>query len=70
MEGLPKVGQRVEFDDRWFYPGRGIVVDTQSAPHEAVLVSITEIALAGQHFLGRECWILPGYMEVLTDGEE
>lgn len=67
MDGLPKVGAKVEFDDRWFYPGRGIVVDTRSAPHEAVLVSITEIHYNGSHFLGRECWILAGYIEELSD---
>lgn len=67
MDGLPKIGQTVAFDDSWFYPGRGIVVETQTQPHLAVKVKITEIALAGQHFLGRESWILPARMEVVEE---
>lgn len=70
MDGLPKIGQTVAFDDSWFYPGRGVVVAVQEVPHHAVKVKITEIALAGQHFLGRESWILPNRMEVVDDDAE
>jgi hypothetical protein len=67
MEGLPKVGQTVTFDDSWFYPGKGIVVEVKTLPHHAAKVRITKISEAGQHFLGKESWILPIRMTVVED---
>ena len=67
MEGLPKVGQTVEFDDPWFYSGKGTVVDVQTMPHWAIKVRVTEITEAGKHFLYKSAWILPGYLTVVEE---
>jgi len=66
MDGLPKEGDRVRFDDPWFYPGTGTVVRVQRHPHEAVLVLVETIEdKHNQHKVGKESWILPGHLTLL-----
>jgi hypothetical protein len=60
MDSLPKKGDSVTFDDRWFYRGTGTVVDIQEKPHHAVLVKVETIEDKGapQKWVGKETWIL------------
>jgi hypothetical protein len=66
MEGLPKVGDEVAFDDRWFYPGEGIVLEVREKPHHVVYVQVTSIkGERNLHWIGRKTWLLPGHMTVI-----
>lgn len=64
MDELPRVGQGVRFNDPWFYPGKGTVLEVQTKPHPAVRVRVDEIDPAGQHFLHKATWLLAGSAEV------
>lgn len=66
MDGMPRVGVSVKFTDPWFYNGAGVVVALQHKPHQAVLVKVDEIDdPKNQRWVGREVWLLPGYLTVL-----
>lgn len=63
-DALPKPGDKVSWDDPWFYKGSGTVLEVQRKPHEAVLVEIESIVEArNQHWVGRKTWILAGYIK-------
>jgi hypothetical protein len=64
-EALLKVGQVVSFNDPWFYPGKGTVLEVETKPHHAVRVRVDEIDPAGQHFLHKVTWLLAGSVEVV-----
>lgn len=66
MQGLPKVGAKVRFDDPWFYPGTGEVTQVNTQPHHSVLVRVETIDDPNnQRWVGRETWLLPGHLTVL-----
>ncbi len=69
MDGLPRRGVRVRWQDPWFYDGEGIVLATQVTPHHSVQVQILEIDdPTNQTWVGRTTWLLPGYLTVLCKG--
>ena len=67
MYGLPSPGDRVRFDDPWFYPGEGTVVEVQTKPHHAVKVLVGQMddEIHRKNWDGKETWLLPGHLTLL-----
>lgn len=64
---LPAVGDRVQFNDPWFYPGCGFVTKIKTRPHHAVQVVIEEIWDNNNlRYIGKKVWLLAGHIEVVA----